>query len=45
MSNWGNPFGAEHQQALVSFYLYPSGNVDKTYARKAQVNRYWMRWL
>ena len=38
MSNWKNPLGAEHKQVLVSFYLYPSGKVDKPYVEKSSGN-------
>ncbi len=38
MSNWKNPLGAEHKQVLVSFYLYPGGNVGKPYVEKSSGN-------
>ncbi len=38
LSNWKNPLGAEQKQVLVSFYLYPGGNVDKPYVEKSSGN-------
>lgn len=38
MSNWKNPLGAEHNQVLVTFFLYPGGNVGQPFIEKSSGN-------
>jgi len=38
MSNWKNPLGAEHNQVLVTFYLYSGGNVGEPFIEKSSGN-------
>lgn len=34
MSNWKSPLGAEHDEVLISFYIYPKGNIDEPVVQK-----------
>ncbi|MCH8207906.1 MAG: TonB family protein [Nitrospinae bacterium] len=38
MSNWKSPLGAEHNQVLVTFYLYSGGNVGEPIIEKSSGN-------
>ena len=29
LSNWKSPFGTDHQEVQVSFYIYPAGKIDR----------------